>query len=91
MVIKMKVALLIFLYQIDGGIPVQVSHYAGQPTIHASKNSHYLPMRENEFYNLLTISKQVLGKTKQCKKHYEVIEHKPMHVDNEPEFTSVLK
>ena len=68
---------------------VRVSNFKNLVILHFAKGNRYLPMREDEFNDLIAMHESIMGQIKKCKKVIHTI-YKKLDSDEEKQFTSIL-
>ena len=57
-----------FYFEPPSSLMVRVSNFKNLVILHFAKGSRYLPMREDEFDDLVAMHESIIGQIKMCKK-----------------------
>ena len=68
---------------------VRVSNFKNLVILHFAREIGTLPMREDEFNDLIAMHESIMGQIKKCRKVIHTIYKKP-DSDEEEQFTSIL-
>ena len=77
-----------FYFEPPSSLMVRVSNFKNLVILHFAKGNRYLPMREDEFNDLIAMHESIMGQIKKCRKVIHTIYKKP-DSDEEERFTSI--
>ena len=66
-----------FYFEPLSSLMVRVSNFKNLVILHFAKGNRYLPMREDEFNDLIAMHESIMGQIKKCKKVIRMIYKKP--------------